>query len=128
LYTTTFPCHDCARHIIASGIRFVFYIEPYPKSLAKEFHLDSIVIDPSGDINDKVVFQPFVGVAPRIYGNLFHMTERKDRDGLTIEWQPSKDVMPRLAVTSLSYVESERIELNKLDNCIAAAGLKLFSS
>lgn len=35
LYCTTFPCHMCARHIIASGIRKVVYIEPYPKSMAK---------------------------------------------------------------------------------------------
>ena len=31
LYTTTFPCHECARHIIAAGILRVVFIEPYPK-------------------------------------------------------------------------------------------------
>jgi deoxycytidylate deaminase len=29
LYTTTFPCHNCTRHIVAAGIRRVVYIEPY---------------------------------------------------------------------------------------------------
>jgi len=33
MYTTTFPCHLCARHIVSSGIRRVVYLEPYPKSL-----------------------------------------------------------------------------------------------
>ena len=34
LYCTTFPCHNCTKHILAAGIRRVVYIEPYPKSLA----------------------------------------------------------------------------------------------
>ncbi len=34
MYVTTFPCHSCARHIIASGIKRVVYVEPYPKSRA----------------------------------------------------------------------------------------------
>jgi cytidine deaminase len=33
LYTTTFPCHDCAKHIISAGIARVVYVEPYRKSL-----------------------------------------------------------------------------------------------
>ena len=31
LYCTTFPCHNCAKHIVAAGIERVFYVEPYPK-------------------------------------------------------------------------------------------------
>ena len=31
LYCTTFPCHNCAKHIVASGIKRVVYVEPYPK-------------------------------------------------------------------------------------------------
>jgi cytidine deaminase len=38
LYCTTFPCHMCTRHVIASGIDHVIYIEPYPKSLAKQLY------------------------------------------------------------------------------------------
>lgn len=38
LYGTTYPCHNCAKHIIATGITRVVYIEPYPKSKALEFH------------------------------------------------------------------------------------------
>jgi len=128
LYTTTFPCHDCARHIIAAGVHHVQYIEPYPKSLAHEFHLDSIVIDPAGTVTDKVVFQPFVGVSPRMYNSLFRMTDRKDKKGQAIEWQPSSDLMPRLAVTSLAYVQSETIELSDLAGRIASAGLILKSA
>ena len=35
LYVTTFPCHNCAKHIIASGIARVVFIEPYAKSRAE---------------------------------------------------------------------------------------------
>lgn len=127
LFTTTFPCHDCARHIIAAGVSRVIYIEPYPKSLAEEFHLDSIVIDPVGEVIDKLVFQPFVGIAPRLYSQLFRMTKRKDRRGEVVEWQASTDGLPRLAVTSLAYIESERIELDELDNKLRASQLRVAS-
>ncbi|HYX37985.1 MAG TPA: deaminase [Oligoflexus sp.] len=43
LYCTTYPCHNCAKHIIASGITEVFYIEPYPKSMASSLHRDALI-------------------------------------------------------------------------------------
>ena len=42
LFTTTFPCHVCTRHIVAAGVKKVVYIEPYPKSMASKLHKDSI--------------------------------------------------------------------------------------
>ena len=53
LYCTTFPCHLCARHIIAAGIDRVVYIEPYPKSRAKEQHSDSISVDAKEKLTNK---------------------------------------------------------------------------
>jgi deoxycytidylate deaminase len=53
LYTTTFPCHTCTRHIIAAGVKRVVYIEPYPKSLAKELHSDAIRIAVAGEKQDR---------------------------------------------------------------------------
>ena len=73
LYCTTKPCHSCARHIVAAGIKRVFYIEPYEKSMAADLHRDSI-IEPSGsvsEISDKVTFELFSGVAPRRFARLF---------------------------------------------------------
>lgn len=79
LYCTTFPCHHCARHIVASGIKRVFYIEPYEKSLAKDLHKDSIVLDSADTEVDpgKVKFLPFEGVAPKQFMNIF--CERKKK-------------------------------------------------
>jgi len=42
LFCTTFPCHNCAKHIIAAGVERVIYIEPYPKSKALEFHSEAV--------------------------------------------------------------------------------------
>jgi deoxycytidylate deaminase len=91
LYTTTFPCHNCAKHIVGAGIVEVFFIEPYPKSLASELHADSLVLveDPAdNDASVRVKLRPFVGVAPRRYSALFSIVSeqgkkwrRKDDDG-----------------------------------------------
>lgn len=80
LFVTTFPCHYCARHIIASGVDEVQYIEPYPKSRALSLHGDAIIQNyegwtppseskPKDEL--KVLFRPFTGVAPRMYRRLF---------------------------------------------------------
>src|SRR5439155_327862 len=76
LYSTTFPCHECARLIVASGIARVIYVEPYPKSLVAEMYADSIAID-QPNAAGRVLFQPFVGVAPVRYIQLFTATVRK---------------------------------------------------
>ena len=90
IYTTTFPCHNCARHIIGSGIRRVVFIEPYIKSRAEDLHEDSAKIGESGaEDDDRVVFEPFVGVAPKRYLEMFDAAGRerlghlgrKDADG-----------------------------------------------
>jgi deoxycytidylate deaminase len=84
LYTTTFPCHNCARHIVASGIMKVFYIEPYEKSLAKDLHQDAIAfeVEESKDSKPKrVEFLHFEGVAPRQFYNMFRASGRKNNEG-----------------------------------------------
>jgi deoxycytidylate deaminase len=88
LYTTTFPCHECARHIVAAGIRRVVYRHAYPKSLVRELYPDSIDIDGSSNHIERVVFEPFVGVAPRRYAQFFTMGDRKDEKGKVTKWKP----------------------------------------
>lgn len=82
IYTTTFPCHNCARHIVASGIEKVIYIEPYEKSLALILHEDSLSI---GSSTNKVELTPFQGVAPSRYQVFFSNTSpEKDDKGKMI--------------------------------------------
>jgi len=71
LYTTTFPCHNCARHIVASGIKKIVYIEPYEKSLALKLHGDAIS---ALETSDKVHVVSFQGIAPRRYQVFFSNT------------------------------------------------------
>ena len=78
LYTTTYPCHNCARHIVAAGICSVVYIQPYKKSLAIALHSDAITEDP--DDHKRVIFRQYDGVAPQHYLRLFtpEMARKKD--------------------------------------------------
>jgi deoxycytidylate deaminase len=81
LYSTTFPCHSCARHIVASGIMKVLFIEPYPKSLATELHSDA-VSESEGDSGKKVLFLQYSGIAPKNILKLFNVgLTRKSGDG-----------------------------------------------
>ena len=88
LFTSTFPCHECARHIVAAGVKRVVYRLPYAKSLVRELYPDSIDIDGTcGDIG-RVLFEPYVGIAPRRYGQFFTMLSRKDPMGNVSGWSP----------------------------------------
>jgi deoxycytidylate deaminase len=81
LYCTTFPCHECARLIVSAGIHRVVYIEPYPKSRVSELYDDSIgLADRRTELGNRVRFEPFVGIAPRRYFDLFSWVPRKAAD------------------------------------------------
>jgi cytidine deaminase len=113
LYSTTFPCHLCAKHIVASGIAEVVYLEPYPKSYAMNLHSDSISLTQEAD---KVRFRPFMGVSPTRYRDLFEKGKRKTREGRAMKWQsdhrrPSIDYMFSPSNLAERYV---LVELSKL--------------
>ena len=110
LYCTTFPCHICTKHIIASGIKKVVYLEPYPKSFAEELYSDEIIVG-RGDVSEseKVIFEPFIGIAPYRYRDFFEKTRRKDKKGKAKEWV-SEGPAPLLRVTALdvlNYIKTE---------------------
>jgi deoxycytidylate deaminase len=86
LYCTTFPCHLCARLIIASGITRVVYIQPYAKSRAKQLYKRAIRVDHDEDFDsDAVRFDAFVGVSPARFFDLFQMVGRKDEQGYALK-------------------------------------------
>lgn len=117
LYTTTFPCHNCARHIIAAGISKVYYIEPYEKSLAIDLHGDAIDLEPSttGKVDNRVVFLHFEGVAPRQYLNLFRSKEERKLDGKVVV-KDHKGSIPSLAEYLDSWVDFESKVVKHLDS------------
>lgn len=94
LYTTTFPCHNCARHIVAAGISKVFYVEPYAKSLALHLHSDSISV--TGDEGTKCAFLQYEGVGPDSVLKLFHhgVERKKDGKAITADKKSAHPVLP----------------------------------
>lgn len=106
LYCTTFPCHMCAKHIVASGVKRVVYIEPYPKSYAEQLHGDAIIVGRS-DSKEKVVFEPFIGISPFRYRDLFARDrKRKDENGTFKPWIEDGPE-PIVKFTVASYVLNE---------------------
>lgn len=113
LYCSTFPCHNCAKHIIGAGIKRVVYIEPYPKSKTFELYDDSTSMD---NQDDKVCFEEFIGIGPRRFFDLFSLKLsngssiiRKDKEGKVIPWK-RKDARLRFQMIPISYIEKEGVE------------------
>jgi cytidine deaminase len=97
---TTFPCHNCIRHLIAAGIVRVVYVLPYAKSLARDLHHDAVEIEPEtvGDASAKVTLEQYVGVAPPVYPQYFAFVQRegrKDSRGRAMRL-PKHDAIPRV--------------------------------
>jgi deoxycytidylate deaminase len=122
LYTTTFPCHVCARHIVQAGISRVVYNEPYPKSLAQLLHSDSIAIGREPR-RHRVLFQPFVGVAPALYSSVFRVPRgsRRAPDGKVVVWDRRKARPIRFADPN-SYVLREAFAVNRLSDRLKDRG------
>jgi hypothetical protein len=103
-----------AKHIVAAGIVRVVYIEPYPKSKAAEFHDDAICLGFS-DGSDLVHFEPFVGVGPRRFFDLFSIRlgtgiplKRKDDAGKVVSWNPESSKL-RIQMLPASYLDLEKL-------------------
>lgn len=122
LYCSTFPCHNCAKHIVHAGLKRVVYIEPYPKSKTLDLYEDSVTITKQGN---RVRFDEFVGVGPRRFFDFFSlqlssgrciMRKKEDEDGATgiadggaAEWKRMSARL-RFQTTALSYIEKETVE------------------
>lgn len=126
LYCTTFPCHNCAKHIIAAGISKVVFVEPYPRSLASELHSDSVFLvneDDASHANAKVKFQPFVGIGPRHFLDLFSMTlssgmtVKRKENGKRVEWE-RENASLRVPMSPSSYIERETLLAAEIDRLL----------
>jgi len=109
LFCTTYPCHNCARHIVAAGIEEVYFIEPYVKSLCLSLHSDSMT-ENEREVN-KVKILMFDGVAPRRYLTFFtNFAERKDNKGKLIKGN-YKNISPKTAksLQALSTLEQQAV-------------------
>lgn len=115
LYSTTFPCHNCAKHIIGAGIARVVYVEPYPKSRTASFYADSIHLGPVSACDERVAFEAFEGVGPRRFVDLLSMgsyngypVKRKVKGGRVREdWNPTCAEV-RFPLLPNSYMQREQ--------------------
>lgn len=125
LYSTTFPCHNCARHIIAAGIRRVVFLYPYDKSLAERLHGDSLGVDLSASTGKELVrFDPYVGIAPNHYTTMFALPERKGQGKYwkrAAEW-PLLKPKPRLWENQERITAQERLEAESFSKDLLALG------
>lgn len=113
LYCTTFPCHMCSKHIVASGIAEVVFLEPYPKSLTSDLHSDSVKIE--GASRGKfasfpsVLFVPFHGITPNRYRDFFHRNKRKSK-GRFVEYVNNTPQLMFAPLPRPFYAKNEGIE------------------
>lgn len=124
LLSTTYPCHNCARHIVAAGVRKVVYLEPYAKSMAISLHDDSIADNKSEMESDgKVRFIPYQGVSPRLYKAVYLKTgDLKDRKTGNIlqEEEMRRDTT---AIWTKTYKELEVDVIRFIENQIESRGV-----
>lgn len=116
LFSTTYPCHNCARHIVAAGIKKVVYLEPYAKSMAIDLHNDSIADNkPEKESEGKVRFAPYQGVSPRLYKAVYMKTgELKDKK--TGEILPEQDMQrDTTAIWTKTFEEFEKDVIQFID-------------
>jgi deoxycytidylate deaminase len=127
LYSTTFPCHNCAKHIVAAGVTRVVYVEPYPKSMAEELHADALAVEQESP--GKVLFQPFVGVSARRYFDLFSMNLsggyrlRRKEDGKVVGWERAAANL-RVTMPPSSYILREQLAIHEIAQAVAGSRRK----
>ncbi|WP_337829331.1 anti-phage dCTP deaminase [Pseudonocardia sp. TMWB2A] len=122
LYCTTYPCHICARHIIAAGIKEVVYIEPYPKSLTANLYHREIISELDGanaiaDDEPRVLFKAFRGISPVLYQRVFNYRRRKDSYGAIAQWKP-EEATPIGAAFGVARKDFELVVANGLEIAI----------
>lgn len=120
LYCNTFPCHNCAKHIISSGIGQLFYLKPYPKSYASDLFADSVSIDRSEP--NKVPFRQFVGITGPMYVRVFQKDKWKNSDGSVKTFDPKNAAFAHGSLVP-SYVRAESLLSKQLGAELHAAGL-----
>ncbi|MBR7791280.1 deoxycytidylate deaminase [Undibacterium sp. FT147W] len=112
IFVTTYPCHSCARHIIAAGIKEVYYIEPYRKSLAIKLHGDAISeleLD-----SQKVRVLAYDGVAPSKFLSLFRVPSNSRKESGKLIRIPLKKARPRIEKSLESLPSREAIVVASL--------------
>lgn len=112
LYCTTYPCHGCARHIVAAGIHAVYYIEPYRKSQAVKLHEDAIT--EHEESSGKLRILPFDGVSPARFLEFFQMGDTPRKQSGRVIQRNARDAVPISHTTLESIPALEGLVMQSL--------------
>lgn len=93
IFVTTYPCHNCAKHLIAAGIERIVFIEPYPKSKTESLFQNIVAADING--NATVNIEHFYGISPSRYRDIFEKGSRQTSEGEVVDWYGGEKA-PRL--------------------------------
>ncbi|OWU65155.1 MAG: CMP deaminase [Armatimonadetes bacterium Cent15-Ar3] len=110
VFVTTYPCHSCARHLVAAGISEIYYIEPYRKSLATRLHADALTEAIGGK---GVRLLQFDGVAPRRFIDLFESASRKSNAGV-LDLKDRNEASPSTHVSLRAIPRLEQVVVAEL--------------
>lgn len=128
LYVTTFPCHNCAKHIAAAGIKRVVFVEPYDKSRTFELHPDLFTMDDSeacthsstcnhsnacndkGNGHCKVLVSPFVGLGHYKFRDFFSVAGRGLKGGINRK-QELEELEPVRDIQDIAKVVKDRASM-----------------
>lgn len=118
LFCTTYPCHNCARHIVLAGISEVYYIEPYRKSLCLELHSDALT-EKENDENNKVKILMYEGVAPKMFMK-FYQIIKDNRKEKVINGDNRRSLSPkhRISLRALHQREAISVKYLKQNNLL----------
>jgi deoxycytidylate deaminase len=133
LFVTTFPCHECARHIISTGLTEVVFIEPYPKSRVAQLHADSVQVQGSQTPaqSQRVIFRPFTGISPSRQMELYSLGDRKHDDpreigkyGRAMVWSANSSQPLRRSIVGGPVTQSLRSPAISLGESLTARTLE----
>ncbi len=104
IYVTTYPCHNCAKHLVAAGVSRIVFIEPYPKSKAEVLFRN--IIEQDNNQSQIVSIEHFYGISPRRFRDIFEKGKRQSKSGKIDEWYLDRRE-PRLGPFAITSTEQE---------------------
>jgi len=96
-------------------------MEPYPKSLAPELFKDIVAVDKTESGGEAIDFSSFVGVGPRLYGEVFGQRQRKE--GTRLATRPQPGALPRFGLYEPGSLLNETLEAERLRQNLIDKGL-----
>lgn len=113
LFCTTYPCHNCARHIVLAGISEIYYIEPYRKSLCIELHSDALT-EQEQDNSGKVKILMYEGVAPKMFMKFYQLTTDNRKNKVT-DGDNRNNLSPKHRISLRALNQKEAISVKFLE-------------